>query len=84
MRTVFIKFVPAGGNDLDGEWCILERGMRLAVADLATVPALGRQEDLEPTQAVHLARKCVQGLEVLALRDGLAVASGVQGQAKLY
>lgn len=58
--------------------------MRLAVADLASVPELGRQEHLEPTQAVHLARKCVQGLEVLLLRDGITVASGVQGQAKLY
>lgn len=83
MRAVFIKLMPAGGHDLDGEWRILERGLRLAIPDLSGVPTLGRQEDLELAQAVQLARQCVQGLEVMLLGDGLIGAPGMQGQAEL-
>ena len=75
----FFTFMPSGGHDLDGERRIPEPGGRLAVADLATVLALGRQEDLEPAQAVRVARQCVQGLDVVFLRESLAAASGVQG-----
>lgn len=84
MAAVFRRLVPAGGHDLDGEWRILERGVRLAVPDLAGALTLGRQEDLEPSQTVQFARQCVQGLEVTSLRDGLTGAPGVQGQAELY